>query len=171
MSHEKPRVETRTKALIRASLKDGGRERDICILDVSTRGLLATSASPPARGEFVELLVGRHKMVGHVKWVGERRFGVSLRERISVAALIAGDSGSILLKNAQSARKRSGSLLDALGENWRNLGQVAQLGVMVAFASLAAWLLADFAGSGLNSLQDAKVAMSGGKAAPQSGAR
>lgn len=169
MSHEKPRVETRTKALIRASLMDGGRERDICILDVSTRGLLATTASPPARGEFVELLVGRHKMVGHVKWAGERRFGVSLRERISVAALVAGDSGSIMLEKAQSARKRSGSLFDALGENWRNLGQVVQLGVMVAIAGLAAWLLADFAGSGLSSLQDAKAAMSGGQVALRTG--
>ncbi len=95
MSHERPRVEPRTKALIKARIRDDGAERDICILDVSTRGMLATTARPPTRGAFVELFVGGHMLVGHVKWAGERRFGVVLHERISVAALIAGDTGSI----------------------------------------------------------------------------
>lgn len=161
MSHEKPRVEPRTKALIRARIRDGGDERDACILDVSTRGLLATTALPPPRGEFVELLVGNHKLVGQVKWSGERRFGLALRERISVAALVAGDPGSIVLEKAQSARRRNGSLAAALASDSRSLGAAFQLVVTVTGLVVAAWLLADYASGQLTSLQDAKVAMSG----------
>lgn len=161
MSHEKPRVEPRATALIKARIRDGSAERDICILDVSTRGLLATTARPPTRGEFVELLIGGHMVVGHVKWASARRFGIALRERISIAALIAGDRGSIALKRAQSARKRSGSLFEALTGNWRDFGQVTQLGIIVAVLGVAAYLLADYVSSGLGLLQDAKVAMSG----------
>lgn len=157
---EKPRVEPRTKALIKARIRDGCDERDICILDVSTRGLLATTASPPRRGEFVELTVGRHKLVGHVKWSGERRFGLSLQQRISVGALVAGEAGSILLAKAQSARRRNGSLAEAFAENWRNLGAAFQLvGLVLALAG-AAWLLAEYVGSSMSSMQDAKAAMS-----------
>jgi hypothetical protein len=162
VSHEKPRVETRTKALIRARLRDGGLERDACILDVSTRGVLATTAMPPPRGEFVELAVGRHKLVGHVKWSGQRRFGLALRERISVAALVSGDSSSIALKQAQSARKRSGSLLEALAGNSRDMGRFVQLGIVAAIAIGAAWLLAGYVSSGMSSFGDARMAMSRG---------
>ncbi|MDG2004406.1 MAG: hypothetical protein P8J20_13855 [Novosphingobium sp.] len=161
MSEGKPRVELRTKALIKACLRDGGAEREACVLDVSTRGILATTARPPTRGEFVELMVGRQMLVGQVKWASQRRFGIVLRERISVAALIAGDSGSVALMHAQSARKRSGSIFEALTENSRNLGQLVQFAIMVAILGVGAYFLADYAGSGLGSLQDAKVAMSG----------
>jgi hypothetical protein len=161
LSHEKPRVEPRTKALIKARIRDGGTQRDVCILDVSTRGLLATTARPPQRGEFVELLVGDHLLTGQVKWAGERRFGLALRERISVAALVAGERGPIALKHAQSAKRRSGSLLEALGADRRSLGRAVQFGIMLVVLGAAAWLLADYAGDGLSSLQEARTAMSG----------
>jgi hypothetical protein len=161
LSQEKPRVEPRTKALVKARIRDGGAERDVCILDISTRGMLATTSRPPARGEYVELLVGGHMLVGQVKWSGERRFGLALRERISIAALVAGDKGSIALKDAQSARRRSGSSFEALAVNGRDLGQVVQLGVMILILGAAAWLLFQYASSGLDSLQNAKAAMSG----------
>lgn len=154
-------MEPRTKALIRARLRDGGLERDACILDVSTRGVLATTAMPPPRGEFIELAVGRHKLVGHVKWSGQRRFGLALRERISVVALVAGDGGPIALKQVQSARKRSGSLAEALAVNSRNMGQFVQLAIMVAILAGAVWLLIGFVSDGMSSLGDARTAMSG----------
>jgi hypothetical protein len=80
-------------------------------------------------------------VVGYVKYFGERRFGMVLRERISVSALVAGESGSITLKHAQPARKLSGSMLEALTANWRDFGQVVQLGLMVAILDAAALLL------------------------------
>jgi hypothetical protein len=104
-------------------------------------------------------LVGRHKLVGHVKWAGDRRFGLVLRERISVAGLAAGDTGSIVLPRSQSARRRNGSLVEAFAENWRDLGGALQLAVMVAIVGAGAWLLAGYAGEGLSSLQDARLAM------------
>jgi hypothetical protein len=74
-------------------------------LDISTRGLLAITARPPTRGEFVELIVGGQMLVGQVKWAGERRFGIVLRERISVAALVSGDKRSIAHQRCAVCKK------------------------------------------------------------------
>jgi len=156
---EKPRVEPRIKALIRARLRDGGPERDVCILDLSTRGMLATSARPPARGDIVEFHIGNHALVGHVKWASERRFGVALPDRISVSALLAGDSNNIALSAAPSARKRSGSICEALAANSRSLDRLVQLGLLVVILGSGAYLLADFVASGLSPLHDAEMAM------------
>jgi hypothetical protein len=67
-------------------------------LDISTRGLLAITARPPTRGEFVELIVGGQMLVGQVKWAGERRFG-------SVAALVSGDKRSIAHQRCAVCKK------------------------------------------------------------------
>lgn len=84
------RAESRLKVTIRARIRDGREDRDVCLLDLSSRGLLATTVKPPARGEFVEILLGPVSLVGHVKWSSQHRFGVALRERIDPAAIAAG---------------------------------------------------------------------------------
>jgi len=158
--HGKPRVEERTKALIKARIRDSRAERDVCVLDISTRGVLATTASPPARGEFVELQLGGHTLVGQVKWAGDRRFGLVLRDRVSVAALVAGARGPVTLKNSQAARKRKGSTFEAFAENWRDLGQFVQFAMIVVIVGAAAYALLGLTYYSLNSLQDAQWAMS-----------
>ena len=74
--NQTPRIEDRTKVMIRARLRGPNGECDACVLDISSRGLAASTTTPPARGEFVELLVGRSRLVGQVRWTGQRRFGV-----------------------------------------------------------------------------------------------
>lgn len=107
LAADKPRVEPRVRAMVRARLRDAGGERDVCIIDISTRGVLATSEFPPKRGEFVELQIGRNHLAGQVKWSGEHRFGVSLRERVSVAAMAEGGTGSVeLQRSVGQARAR-----------------------------------------------------------------
>ena len=163
MSH-KPRSEPRTKVLIRARLRGGGPDREVCLLDASARGMLATCASPPPRGAFLELIVGSHSFVGHVEWAGERRFGITLRERIDVARLAAGDLAGALPK--LRASPRGGATASALssGADSRIWGQRLQFGVLAAAGAAAALVLAQFVGGSLGGLQVAGRAMADSRA-------
>ena len=164
MSQTEPRVETRTKVMVRACLRDSGPERDVCILDASTRGVLATAARPPNRGEFVELAVGRHTIIGQVKWASARRFGLALRERISIPALLSDDGEPLALAKTRVAQKRRRSSGLVSGGS-RYLGRSVQYWALAAAAIVAGLFLSDSIGEGLSSVQDARVAMANGHAA------
>ena len=97
--------EDRRKVLIRAQLCAGGPQIDVCIRDVSSRGLLAQASQPPPRGTYVELFHGSAEVVGRVVWRKDRRFGVQSRERINVAALIAGLPATAPPRRSAAARR------------------------------------------------------------------
>lgn len=141
MDDRKPRGETRTKALIRSRLRGAGSDRDACILDVSTRGLLGTCAIPPERGSFVELVANGHSLVGHVKWSNGRRFGIVLQDRISVTALIANDGGELQLGRTAAARKPRTSTVAALAADASSLARIATFAVLVLAALVAGLFL------------------------------
>ena len=85
---EKSRVDTRVTAMLRGTLRDSRGTREVRIGDISPKGLLGTCEKPPERGDVVDIAVGRHHLVGQVRWVAGRRFGVRSRERIDVAAIM-----------------------------------------------------------------------------------
>ncbi len=89
MSQTVKRVEGRVKALLRARLSGSGFERDACILDISSDGLLLTTAMPPRCSHSVTIEANGYSMPGEVKWVSERRFGVHLHSPIDVDDVIA----------------------------------------------------------------------------------
>lgn len=157
MQHFKPRIEERTKALIRARLRGAGPEREACIVDVSSRGLSATTAQPPRIGDIVELMVGNHSLVGRVRWAGERRFGVELRQRISVFALISGDSDPLTLKQREVVRAQRNRAADSGFSVARKIELVAVFAAAIA----ATFVLADYVSTALHSLDSVKVAMGG----------
>lgn len=65
-----------------------GRWSDGCIHDVSDRGLLVSSAMPPAIGTYVDIRRGALVIIGRVVWGGGSRFGVRTQDPVSVAALL-----------------------------------------------------------------------------------
>ena len=145
--------------MIRARLRGAGPERDACILDVSSRGLAATAENPPQRGDYVELDVGDHKLVGQVKWSSMRRFGLVLRQRISAISLISGDGDAIKLQERAAARKRE--------DRKRNSGGNAAIKRKIEFAiflvvgAVAIFVMVGYVGAALSSLESVKRAMSG----------
>ena len=84
------RTEERTAALLRARLRGSGLERDACILDLSSEGLLLTAAMPPKRDQAVTIVSNGYSITGHVRWVNERRFGISLDAPIVVSDVVEG---------------------------------------------------------------------------------
>jgi hypothetical protein len=155
----KPRIEERAKVMIRARLRGAGPERDACILDVSSRGLAVTADNPPQRGDFVELEIGEHKLVGQVKWSGMRRFGLVLRQRISAVALISGDSDAITLQESAAARKHENRKRNSRGN--AAIKRRIEFAIFLVVGAVAIYVMVGYVGAALSSLESAKQAMSG----------
>lgn len=130
--------EDRTRTMLRATLRDGHAERDACVLDLSYRGLMATSTPAPRRGAYITLNVGRHELDGQVQWSEGRRFGVRLRERIDVLAVMGNEAGPTLLAAAQKARGRPS--LEARAAFARQVAQGFTYGIFIAVAAAGAGL-------------------------------
>lgn len=65
-----------------------GRWTDVCILNLSSRGLMLQMAVPPRSGQFVEIRRGSHVIVARVVWSRNHRFGVRTQDSVPVASLI-----------------------------------------------------------------------------------
>jgi hypothetical protein len=96
--------EPRRKVLIRATMRAGGPRTDVCIRDISSRGMMVQAGAPPPRGTFVDLDCAGHQVVGLVIWRRERRFGVQTRDRINVHALAGRIAPEILARPSRVAR-------------------------------------------------------------------
>lgn len=158
------RIEERTRSTLRALLKDSRSQREICIMDMSTRGLLATTANPPRRGEFVELTIGSNSLAAQVKWSSQRRFGLSLRERVSVAALLEGGKQSVALKRSRAVRPTRIGLFASLRANPHVLSRVGQFCVFAAAAIVAGYFIVSSMESCFAPLQQAMATVAKGKA-------
>lgn len=159
MSHQQRRADHRLRVLIRARMRDGARNADVCILDLSQRGLLATTATPPRRGAFVEIVLGTISLVGQVRWASEHRIGISLQDRIDVGAIAKGDWSNYRAKVAQrSASASSRSIANVEIDSGQRAKRVNLcLATMAAFAAAA--FLADVVREELGSLRQVSTAM------------
>lgn len=66
----------------------GGKWSDGCIHDVSDKGVLVSSTSPPSIGTYVDIRRGTLVIIGRVVWSGGNRFGVRTQDPVDIAALI-----------------------------------------------------------------------------------
>lgn len=151
------RIEDRTTAILRAELRDGGPERAASVLDLSSRGLMATASPPPKRGTYVEIIVGRHSLVGQVQWCEANRFGVRLRERVDVLAVIGNEAGPTVLAKARAARGKPS--VEARLALSRQVAQGFTYGLLIAAAVGAAVLAADLVRTSLSPLQQVSAAL------------
>lgn len=65
----------------------GATWHDVCILNISSRGLGLQAASAPPRGAFLEIRRGFHVIVAQVMWSQEDRFGVKAQDLLPVHLL------------------------------------------------------------------------------------
>jgi len=83
------RRDERHRVLIRAKMRAGGLPIDVCIRDVSLRGVCVVSEMPPPRGTVVELAGPLTPIVGEVVWSTDKRFGIAVGGRIDLPRLLA----------------------------------------------------------------------------------
>ncbi len=134
---EKSRLETRQTAMLQARMRDAQGTRPVRVGDLSPKGMLVVSERPPSRGEFVDITVGGHHMAGQVRWVQGRRFGLRMRERIDVHAIIRG----------KSPQKRfKGQKIEPVNDpgNWSMEKLVAAYGLLGLTAFATAYLLVTY---------------------------
>lgn len=143
----KPR-EARRVVLIQARMRVDGVWGDVCIRNISSRGMLLQAASAPPRGTYVEIFRGRHSAIARVVWCSDRRFGIHTRERMDVDALINKPRGRPPQGAAQAGERRLAARFSAGPpltitlvaqrlERSRRLSAGIEFGTMVAFALLA----------------------------------
>jgi hypothetical protein len=75
--------------MINARMRDGGSWSDLCILNMSSRGLMGRSAVPPRPGSFVEVRRGPYVIVARVVWTKEQMFGVSTQDVVPIDDIVA----------------------------------------------------------------------------------
>jgi Flp pilus assembly pilin Flp len=125
---------------------------DICIRDISSRGLLLQADAPPPRGTYVEIFLPALTLVARVVWTKDRRFGVATREPMNVAAIInarpivnSSDPRATITPSAALARHQKSLTAAAIRqrlERSRRLSTALEFGAVVAFAAVAAIVLA-----------------------------
>lgn len=156
LRQECKRRDERYRVLIRATMRAGGRPVDVCIRDVSLRGLCVVTARPPARGTVVELSGPTAPIVGEVIWASERRFGIAVGGRIDLPQLLAQRSNDAaphevvpLPAYAQAPLRKPRSA----DEN-RSVGQAMQFFFMATLVIAAAALIGAFVYENLKTASD-----------------
>jgi hypothetical protein len=100
--------EPRKKVLIKARMQAGSRWADVCLLNMSSRGILIHSFSAPPENSYIEVRRGRHVIVGRVVWSKDHRFGVCTQDPLPIEALITGqdnDEGAAPASSALGERR------------------------------------------------------------------
>jgi hypothetical protein len=101
VKQREPRQEVRVSARIKTDEGWG----DAQILNISSRGAMAASLSPPSRGTYVEIRRGTYSIVGRVMWRSGGRFGLMAQDQIEVSALTAVKPPSSVIGERRSAAR------------------------------------------------------------------
>lgn len=117
---------------------------DICIRDISSRGMLVQAATAPPRGTYVEILRPGGSVTARVVWSKDRRFGLQSRDRIDMDAILdrrrtqrAGDSTVPAVQMGEP--QRAPAL--ARGVMSRHISSSIQFGFLVMLAAIGAMTL------------------------------
>jgi hypothetical protein len=144
----KPR-EPRRKIFVKARVRIGNIWRDVCVRDISSRGLLLQGRSAPSRGTYIEICRGRHAIVARVVWSSEERFGVQAQDRINIEGFVGEpDVSGIDYRTAvladpafdrrAAARAPQRASIEQRIERSRRMSATFQFAVMIAAGAVAA---------------------------------
>jgi hypothetical protein len=79
---------------------------EVCIVNISPRGLQLQSAEPPPRGAFLEVRRGSHTIIATVAWAKQHRFGVRTQDTLPVDEIIAGVTAAVAPSNDTGSAER-----------------------------------------------------------------
>jgi hypothetical protein len=85
--HFKPR-EQRQKVVLPARMRAGAGQMDVCIRDISSRGMLIQAGTPPPRGTYVEILRPACSVTGRVVWTKHHKFGIEAQDKIRLTMVL-----------------------------------------------------------------------------------
>jgi len=88
---QRPR-ELRRRVVLPARLRSGAMWSDICILNISSRGLMVQSSRLGSEGSQVELYRGSHVIIARVVWREGARAGLRAEDRVPVEEILSADA-------------------------------------------------------------------------------
>lgn len=144
-SKDRPR-ELRRRVVLPARLRHGAQWADVCILNVSSRGLMIQSARAEPEGSLVELRRGQHVIVARVVWREGARVGLQSDDRVPVEEImsLSGSQALQLVANAGELverRRHRRSLAAESRLQGRAMEFAAVLAIGIALAG-GAWTMA-----------------------------
>jgi hypothetical protein len=86
--------ELRRRVVLPARLRSGAMWSDICILNISSRGLMVQSARVGSEGSQVELYRGSHVIIARVVWREGARAGLQADDRVPVEEILCADGAA-----------------------------------------------------------------------------
>jgi len=99
--------EARQKVMVTARMRVDREWVDITILNVSSRGLLARTATPPTGRSYVEIRRGTEvAIIGRTVWRNGQHFGVRTQDRIDITQLVTSTRARAPQAGAQPAAER-----------------------------------------------------------------
>lgn len=134
----------RRKVVLPAKMRAGAGQVDVCIRDVSARGMLVQAGVPPPRGTYVEILRPGYSVTGRVVWTRQHKFGIEAQATISLAGVLDRRhvaSGTGALPPLQQGGARCPRPADAAARS-RSRGAMLQYALLGGAATLCALALA-----------------------------
>ena len=156
--------EARRETFTPARLNSDGYWQDVCIRNISSRGMMLEVRQPPPRGHYLEVRRGAHVIVGRVVWSSGYRAGILTQDRLDIGAILAdakvpprrpADSGKLV-------ERRKAPRHAERHEQSRFLGRAMEYGSFLMLGAVGAFLAMDVAGAALRApLQRVETALSG----------
>jgi hypothetical protein len=139
--------EPRQKVMIKARMRIGAAWNDVCILNISPRGLSMQAAAPPPRGTYLEVRRGHHEILARVVWVNHHRFGVRTQDVLAIDDIVNQPDRSAAPADAVAAgaipdRRQSKRSLAERHEDSRMLSRAMEfgmIGIVAASGAVAAF--------------------------------
>jgi hypothetical protein len=130
-------------------MRCGAAWSDVCIVNLSTRGVGLQSPRAPDRGTYVELRRGSNVLiVGCVVWSEGQRFGVRTQDPIWIDGVLRASGGQ--QASAAEWRDRRAMPRAQRGAGWSAIrGRMMQFGFLVAGGVAATALLGSLVDSAL----------------------
>jgi hypothetical protein len=132
--------EPRRKVMVNARMRIGASWNDVCILNISPRGLAMQAAEAPPRGTYLEIRRGEHEIMACVMWANDLRFGVRTQDMLVIDDIIyqSGRSAAPTAGAMVPERRRSLRSTDEGHSNSRMVSRAMEFAVIGIFAASAA---------------------------------
>ena len=115
---------------------------DIVIRNISPRGMLIKSASPPLSGAYVEIRCARLTAVGRAVWAKDNLIGIRLQDRLQIDALLGVAAKARIGNPPAEARAYPPRSLAGIAERSRDRARKFQYLALLLVITLSAAALA-----------------------------
>ena len=153
-----------------ARLNSDGRWQDVCIRNISSRGMMVEVQHPPPRGHYLEVRRGAHVIIGRVVWSSGYRVGILSQEKLEIGAIVADTRVSARSSRASGkpVERRKSARHHERHDHSRLLGRSIEFGSLLALGALGAFFVVDVASAALGGpLHEVRTALgSGGMSEP-----